>query len=192
MDDYTLFALGSVALLATPGPTNTLLAASGAARGIRPSLSLLAGEAAGYLLGIVVLRTLAAPLMDAQGPLAQILSGLVCGYLLFLSWKLWQDSAVPLQPRAPIGIGSVFLTTVLNPKAIVFAYLLLPKGNIGDLVPWLTALLALIALCGSGWIAIGAIVVTRTGQRPEMGYRAGAIALFVLAMMLGTRASGMA
>jgi threonine/homoserine/homoserine lactone efflux protein len=86
----------------------------------------------------------------------------------------------------------VFVTTLLNPKALVFAYLLLPAGQIGDLTAWLIALLAMIALCGSGWIAIGAAILNRSQQRADIGYRAGAIALFILAMALGTRASGMA
>lgn len=190
MNELIMFALGSVALLAVPGPTNTLLASSGAARGLRPSLPLLFGEAAGYLIGILILRTIAAPLMDTEARLAQILSALVCAYLLFLSWKLWQSSASPLKPGATIGIGSVFLTTLLNPKAVVFAYLLLPSGGIADLAPWLSVLVVLIALCGSAWITVGAVVVGRAGPSPEIGYRAGAIALFVLAMVLGTRASG--
>lgn len=192
MNDLLLFALGTVALLATPGPTNTLLATSGAVRGVRPSLPLLMGEAAGYLAAILLLRTVAAPVMAAQTQVAQILSGVVCAYLLFLSWKLWRTSAVPVQPEAAISLSSVFLTTLLNPKAFVFAYLLLPAGRIVDLTEWLIALLALIALCGSAWIAIGATVMHRSRHRANVGYRAGAIALFVLAMVLGSRASGMA
>jgi threonine/homoserine/homoserine lactone efflux protein len=192
MNDLLLFALGTLALLATPGPTNTLLATSGAIRGIRPSLPLLLGEAAGYLTAILVLRTVAAPVMADQTQLPQILSGLVCAYLLFLSWKLWRSSAVPARPDAAISLGSVFLTTLLNPKALVFAYLLLPAGRIVDMTAWLIALLALIALCGSAWIAIGAAVLHRSRRRAVIGYRTGAVALFVLAMVLGTRASGMA
>jgi threonine/homoserine/homoserine lactone efflux protein len=192
MNELILFTLGALALLATPGPTNTLLATSGAVRGFRPSLPLLLGEASGYLAAILVLRTIAAPVMADQTRVAQILSGLVCAYLLFLSWKLWRRSAAPLQSEAAVSLGSVFVTTLLNPKALVFAYLLLPAGQIGDLTAWLIALLAMIALCGSGWIAIGAAILNRSQRRADIGYRAGAIALFILAMALGTRASGMA
>ena len=121
----------------------------------------------------------------------QLLSGLVCVYLLYLSWDLWQMSSLPQEKDAKISMGSVFITTLLNPKALIFAHVLLPEGDLPDIAPWLGALLALIALCGTGWIVIGAAVMTQSRQRPELGYRAGAIALFVLAMVLGTRAGGM-
>jgi threonine/homoserine/homoserine lactone efflux protein len=44
MTDELSFIIMAVALLATPGPTNTLLATSGAASGFRKSLVLLLGE----------------------------------------------------------------------------------------------------------------------------------------------------
>lgn len=191
MTDFIMFVLGAVALLATPGPTNTLLATSGAIRGVRSSLALLLAEAAGYMCAILVLRTLLGPLLADHAFLTQVLSGLVCAYLLYLSWALWQMSSLPHEKDAKISMVSVFVTTLLNPKAVIFAYVLLPAGDLPDIAPWLGVLLALIALCGTGWILIGAAVMPQAGQRPELGYRTGAIALFVLAMVLGTRASGM-
>jgi threonine/homoserine/homoserine lactone efflux protein len=187
-----MFTLGTLALLATPGPTNTLLATSGATLGVRPSLTLLFGEAAGYLCAILILRTVLGPILADQALLTQALSALVCVYLFYLSWALWQSSSLPLKKDVKISIGSVFVTTLLNPKAVVFAYVLLPPGGLADLAPWLGALLVLITFCGTSWLVIGAAVMHQSGQRAELGYRAGAIALFLLAMALGTRASGMA
>jgi threonine/homoserine/homoserine lactone efflux protein len=43
MDTLLPFILAVLALLATPGPTNTLMAAAGAQRGLVRSLPLLAG-----------------------------------------------------------------------------------------------------------------------------------------------------
>jgi hypothetical protein len=56
-----------------------------------------------------------------------------------------------------------------------------------DIAPWLGVLLAFIALCGTGWIVMGAAVTPQSGQWPELGYLTGSIELFVLAMVLGTR-----
>ena len=47
------FVFAILALLLTPGPTNTLLTVGAAARGWRASLPLLFGELAGYLVVVV-------------------------------------------------------------------------------------------------------------------------------------------
>ena len=48
----TTFLLTSAAILLTPGPTNTILAASGAAMGLRQAKLLPLAEALGYALAI--------------------------------------------------------------------------------------------------------------------------------------------
>lgn len=55
MTDPLLFALAALAILATPGPTNTLLAAGAASAGFRQALPLAPAEAAGYLIAISVI-----------------------------------------------------------------------------------------------------------------------------------------
>ncbi len=191
MTDLTTFTLGAIALLATPGPTNTLLGTAGATQGIKASLPLLLAEAAGYTLAILILRTLVGPLLAAEPALAQALSAIVCLYLIHLAWKLWRTSALPGAAVTHIGFTNVFVTTLLNPKAIVFAFTLLPDGvSGGSLAPWFAAMVALIAICGGAWITIGAALMTQTGSGPRIGYRVGALALLMLAMLLGTRAAG--
>ncbi len=195
MNDILTFTLGAIALLATPGPTNTLLATSGATRGVKGSLPLLLGEAAGYVLAIIILRAAVGPLVAAEPVFGQILTGLVCGYLVYLSLSLWRKSALPLDTAAPVTLANVFVTTLLNPKAIVFAFTVLPHtGSIDPvtLAPWVAALVALIALAGGSWIILGAAVFNGSGHSPRLGYQAGAVALLVLAMLLGTRAAGIA
>jgi threonine/homoserine/homoserine lactone efflux protein len=194
MNDILTFALGAVALLATPGPTNTLLATAGATRGVKSSIPLLLGEAGGYVLSILILRAAVGPLIAAQPVFGQVLSGIVCVYLVYLSLSLWRRSTLPLDIAAPVTMANVFVTTLLNPKAVVFAFTVLPHTGSLDpvmLAPWLAALVFIIALAGGSWILLGAVLVESSGRSPRLGYRAGAVALFVLAMLLGTRAAGM-
>ncbi|MDU6750805.1 MAG: hypothetical protein E6447_24460, partial [Bradyrhizobium sp.] len=66
--DLLTFVLSTAALLATPGPTNTLLATAGASRGARASAHLLLAELAGYLLAILLLRVVLGPVL-ATAPL---------------------------------------------------------------------------------------------------------------------------
>jgi threonine/homoserine/homoserine lactone efflux protein len=85
----TAFVVASVALLATPGPTNTLLATSGAAIGVRRSIPLLAGELCGYMAAITLLRVLVGPIVVAIPAFEILLRIAVVSYLLYLSAKLW-------------------------------------------------------------------------------------------------------
>jgi threonine/homoserine/homoserine lactone efflux protein len=195
MNDILAFTLGAVALLATPGPTNTLLATAGATRGVKSSLPLLLGEAAGYVVAIIMLRAAVGPFVAAEPAFGQILSWLVCAYLVYVSLSLWRRSTLPLDVAKPVTLPNVFIATLLNPKAIVFAFTVLPHtGSIDPvtLAPWLAALVVLIALAGGSWIMLGAAVIKGSGHSPRLGYRAGAVALLVFAMLLGTRAAGMA
>ena len=73
MTEMSAFALAAIALLAVPGPTNTLLAASGAAIGLRPSLRLIPAEISGYLVAIGYLLAVLQPLV-ASHPLVPVAS----------------------------------------------------------------------------------------------------------------------
>src|SRR6478752_3236474 len=55
MTDPVAFVLSVIALLAVPGPTNTLLATAGGLGGVRRAIALIPAEVAGYLLAIGVI-----------------------------------------------------------------------------------------------------------------------------------------
>ena len=194
MTGIITFALGALALLATPGPTNTLLATAGATRGIKASLPLLAGEAAVYIAAILVLRALIGPVVATEPLYGHILTAVVCLYLLHLALSLWRQSDRPPEAIRPVMVANVFLTTLLNPKAIIFAFALMPPppdAPLPDLAPWLGALTVMIAIVGLGWICLGAAIRHAAGKGgPQIGYRLGAVALAALATLLGTTAAG--
>lgn len=179
MPDLSAFLVGSLALLATPGPTNTLLAASGAALGVRASLRLIPAELAGYLAATGLLSALAVPLM-AQVPV--LVPGLKLAAALFLVWsavRLWRTAgrhaAAGLPP--PATPGRVFLTTLLNPKAMVFALVLFPGLDPRQTVPLFCALVGSVAF---GWILIGA-GLGRLGRAPRTPGRVNRLTAVVLA-----------
>jgi threonine/homoserine/homoserine lactone efflux protein len=74
MVDSLKFVVGSVALLAAPGPTNLLLATSGAIQGVRKSAALLPAVFLGYLIAIAI---------------ALVLRIAVSAYLLRIAMALW-------------------------------------------------------------------------------------------------------
>ena len=187
------FALASLTLLATPGPTNTLLATSGAVIGVRRSLPLLVAEFGGYLIAISLLIGLAGPVIAAAPVLGTALRLAAAIYLLYLAAKLWRRGVDVPVDGASVTFANVFVTTLLNPKAIIFAFTLLPADlTLTALAPWMVGLSLMIGVVGSLWIAAGASL--RRGFAgiipPRSGYRTSAVALALLAGSLSAHAFG--
>ena len=187
MSDPTTFILAVLALLATPGPTNTLLAASGAAMGFGRSLRLVPAELSGYLLSIIGLITLAGPLVAAYPMVAvglKLVAGLWLGCCALCLWRgnASSDEAVP----ARISARRVFVTTALNPKALVFALVIIPQGSLGQTMPWLAGFSVMVILVAMAWIAFGAMVARSAGHlaTPRRISRAAALVLAVFAMVI--------
>jgi threonine/homoserine/homoserine lactone efflux protein len=192
--DVVTFLAAAFALLATPGPTNTLLATSGASVGVRASAPLLAAELLGYLLAILLLRLALGPVIAAVPVFGDVLRGMVVIYLLYLAAVLWRHGARRVTGTTPISFGRVFVATLLNPKAVIFAFTLLPpQTGLSDLLPWLAALGALIVSVGSGWILLGSALGhgLKGVMHPSIGYRSSAAALVLLACVIGSRSLGL-
>lgn len=187
------FVLASLTLLATPGPTNTLLATSGAAVGMRRSVPLLVAEFMGYLLAIVLLRSLVSPVIAAAPVVGTALRLAAAVYLLYLAFKLWQTGVQMPADGTSVTFTNVFITTLLNPKAIIFAFTLLPAGHgLLALAPWMAGLSLMIGVVGGLWIVAGASVRRGlAGTIPSrIGYRLSALALTLLAGSLSAHAFG--
>lgn len=193
MSDWVAFCAAVLALLATPGPTNTLLATSGAVAGIRRSLALIFSEIGGYLIAIGVWCLAVGPLVQTT-PYAAPALHLACGaYVLYVASKLWGEGASPQHSNEPIGQARVFATTLLNPKGIIFAFVIIPylrEGRVVDALPYLAALSAMICVVALGWISAGALL---RAQQPlpcdgALIRRAGAVVLGVFAVVVTTSA----
>lgn len=186
MEDPLLFVLAVLTILGTPGPTNTLLATAGAAAGIRASLPLVPAEAAGYLIAILALGLALGPAFAASPSLAAALRVAVGGYLLLLAARLWRrGGAVLAGGGKAVTPRQVFATTLLNPKALVFALGVVPFGAPRPHLYLLAfaVVLAVVALC---WIGLGAALgraaagTGRAGVVPRVGAAAVAAFAFVL------------
>ncbi|WP_025034287.1 LysE family translocator [Bradyrhizobium sp. DOA9] len=177
---FLTFFTATYFLLAVPGPTNTLLATSGAGAGISRSLPLLAAELCGYLLAIAVLRLALGPLISDIPIAALVLRVAVTIYILCLAVMLWRVNTRELRGGAAVTFGQVLLTTLLNPKALVFAFLLLPLGaGPLELLPWLGMIALQILTAGAAWIILGAML-GRGARRlgcPDLVTRTGAVTL---------------
>ncbi len=158
MSDPIAFALGMVLVLVMPGPTNTLLAASGALVGIRRSAALLAAELAGYLTSVLTLRLVLGAwlaVVPAAAAAVRVAAGL---YLLAVAFRTWQGRG---SAAGNPSFGAVLLTTLLNPKALIFALVLVPTR--GNVVPYVAAFSVVVPIIGSAWITFGALTRRTVG-----------------------------
>jgi threonine/homoserine/homoserine lactone efflux protein len=164
MSDPLLYALAVLTLLGTPGPTNTLLATSGALSGLRHSLPLLIGELGGYLVAIGTIRLVLGPVFAAYPPLGIALKVAVAVYLGWIAIRLWRRGAVITGPARPVTIGNVFVTTLLNPKALIFSLSIIPAAH-PELAWFVAGFVAMVVTVGFGWIAIGTAIGATAGER---------------------------
>lgn len=157
MQDPILFSLTVLAILGTPGPTNTLLATSSALVGVRRSLPLILAELSGYLLAIACLHVVFGSLLAQYPAVGSVLRALVAAYLLMAAFELWTRREVLGGPPSGIRFARVFVTTLLNPKAIVFAFGVLPLSAPGAAF-YVAGFVGFVAVAALSWIVVGALV----------------------------------
>lgn len=183
MTDPVLFLVALATLLAMPGPTNTLLALAAATAGWRRALPLVGATLAGYLVAILALRLLLAPIIEAAPTLGTALRIIVALYLVWLAIRLWRQRSVLAAGARAIGLREVFVTTLLNPKAMIVALAVIPPGG-AETTPYFAAFALVVVLAGSGWIALGVVFGAAAGARAPLLPRIGALALLGFAGLL--------
>lgn len=183
-----LFVVEVLTVLAIPGPTNSLLFVSGVSRGFQPSLKLIIAEVGAYLITLSVLIAALKPLISAHPTMPQLLRVACSIVLVYVAVKLWQSGGPAVLDSHPITPRRVFLTTLMNPKNLIFAFGIFPSPTTGfsDLLPYLAAFAIICTGVASGWIATGAWFHSRAADRRRLQwvYRSEACLLGGFAIML--------
>lgn len=119
------FLFAVLALLLAPGPTNTLMGLNGAAGGWHRVVRLIPAELLGYLTTVLPLAYLGADIVGRWPVAALVLKVVAAIWVLFLAVRLWE---VPgrTDGHGAVTARRVYVTTVMNPKALVFGLILLP------------------------------------------------------------------
>lgn len=178
-----LFAIWGILL--TPGPTNTLLALSGASVGFRRSVPLMPLELAAYLLVAVPLAWVGSEAMAARPLLGVAVRLCAAAWVMFLAVKLWRTPK-PGAPAQRVTRRRVFVTTLLNPKALVFGLVLLPPGTSPQFLSRLGLFCLSVVCVASLWARGGAMLNRRRpGVEPPLPFRR------VVACWLGVLALGL-
>jgi threonine/homoserine/homoserine lactone efflux protein len=150
------FVTAVLALLAAPGPTNTLMCLAGAAGGPRRVVRLLPAELLGYLAAIVPLAWLGSHVLDHVPLTAAVLKIAAAAWVMVLAVRLWTPP-VAGAGRGAVGLRSVFVTTLLNPKALVFGLVLLPPPGDPAFAPRLGLFCLLVAAVAVAWGTAGSL-----------------------------------
>ena len=151
-----------MAILFTPGPTNTLLASSAIQVGLYKSIRLIPAEALGYLVAISVWGLLIGSVSKHLPVLPIILKLFSAAYILYLALKLWRsanETTVLAQPT--IRTHVLFTATLLNPKALLFASAVFPAmawQRLEIYTAHMLVFLLLIIPIACVWIALGALL----------------------------------
>jgi len=183
--DPFLFGLAAFIVLATPGPTNTLLLTAGVTVGLRRSAPLLLAEVGGYGISIGAFLVAGGLISSAVPAARAALRGVVALYLLGLAITLWRR-------KAEVGTcvvlwRHVFVTTLLNPKALVLAFVIIPR-HFPNAVTYFAALIAIIPFVGASWIILGALPRSRIRWLSAVAPKIGAVvvASFALLFMISS------
>ena len=163
----TELSLAVLALLLTPGPTNSLMLLAGAERGLAAALRLIPAELAGYLLTVVPLVLIGQRVLTAWPGLALAVALAAAVWVAVLAVRLWRLPALAAQ--ASVSVRALFVTTALNPKALIFGLVLLPSPDrLGNLALFAASVVGVAVL----WAGLGAALRGNGLRQPR--------ALFVL------------
>lgn len=172
-------AFALLALLATPGPTNTLLALAGA-QAVRRPLVLPLVELAAYMATVLPLSIWGQHWLEQSPGLSLILTLAAAVWVAMLAVTLWRH-ATRSRSRGEPGVTAlqVGVTTLLNPKALVFGLVLIPSGP--DVGAGLALFAVLVIVVSLAWLWLGARLAGR--YRPLVN-RGGAVWLGMLAALM--------
>jgi threonine/homoserine/homoserine lactone efflux protein len=170
-------------LLATPGPTNTLMALAGA-QGKRVAFVLPLVELAAYLTSVIPLSIWGHRWLEAAPMLRLVLTLFAAFWVATLALRLWRQAGLGVTKDArSVTPAQVAITTLLNPKALVFGLVLIPQSS--DLTLGLCIFAGLVLIVSVGWMWVGARI---SGRYAPMVNRGGAVWLGIIAASLLGRA----
>jgi threonine/homoserine/homoserine lactone efflux protein len=155
--DLGTFAASTSLLLFIQGPTNAVMMASGAARGLWRTLPMAIVALAGYATAIIPLLALPG-LAGAQGPIVGIMLRTVAAMVVaIVALRLWMSAqGSRATARTPQALG-IFALTLFNPKALVLALgLMQPIRGFAGLAAECSIVAVVVVLSSVGWAAVGA------------------------------------
>ena len=107
--------------------------------------------------------------------------------LVLLALRLWRHAGAEIAiASGPISVGQVFVTTLFNPKALIFAFVIFPRSGFQETVRYLALFSILVIGIGCAWIALGRAIGGSAGRLATQSLiaRCAAVALGVFATVI--------
>lgn len=161
---YSLINLvaGVSLILMLPGPTNTLLFSAGVSSGVWRTLPLVAAEALGYVVAISLWGFALLPVATDFSWLLSVVKLACAFYIGFLALKMWsRGSLVDRVDHKILGPADLFLTTLSNPKALLFVATVFPAETFDSsrsFVLVMACFLVVLLPIGAAWSYLGAFL----------------------------------
>jgi threonine/homoserine/homoserine lactone efflux protein len=153
---FPVFVSAVLAILIAPGPTNTLMGVAGAQSGLRGVARLLPAELFGYLTTILPLTYLGAELLGRHPAGAIALKVVAAVWVMLLAVKLWGRRA-DTDASGEVTAHRVYLTTTLNPKALIFGLVLFPAPVDPQFAPKLGLFILMVVAVALAWGTAGTL-----------------------------------
>lgn len=153
---FPVFVSAVLAILIAPGPTNTLMSVAGAQSGLRRVVRLLPAELFGYLTAILPLTYVGAELLGRYPGAAIALKVAAAVWVMFLAVKLWGQRG-DASASSEVSARRVYVTTLLNPKALIFGLVLFPAPASPQFAPKLGLFILLVMAVALAWGTAGTL-----------------------------------
>ena len=178
---YPAFILAVFILLLSPGPTNTLMGLAAARDSFWRVPKLLPAELSGYLTTILPLAWLGDELVSRWPGAALILKAVAAIWAMYLAANLWIAGNNDNR-HGSVTARRIYLTTMLNPKALVIGFVFLPRPAAPDFMPKLIIVAALASVVALTWGMIGGLMQAsaKSSKRTVTLQRVAAVWLAIL------------
>ncbi len=189
MIENWLFIAAMLAVLLIPGPTNALLVSSAHHQGIAKTFALVPAQLLGYLYGISIWVLLIHLTLPIWPFLIDILHFASTIYVLWLAFHLWKASHLKThsQLHKTLTPSQLFITTLKNPKTILFAAGIFPVETWDSYLHYFLVMSVFVLClipCSLFWIYWGRTVLAGNikGVSADRIYKGSA--LFLILCML--------
>lgn len=184
------FILVVLSILLMPGPTNTLIALASTQVGFRRALNLLPAEICGYLSAVLPIAYLGTMLLERFPKISPLLHLASASWVMWIAINLWRQSVADIQLRQ-VNFWQVFVTTFLNPKALLFGLVLLQPTSDAAFPLRLALFGSSICAVALIWLGIGSIAapVPTIGGKFQLWINRGA-SVWLMVASAGIAARG--